>query len=208
MAAIETYGVVVCPHCHWPKGLALSTRTSRCPRCNRSLEVGRLKVFARVADARSLPEAVGRVADTMKGELPLDLKEAIIMDHRRPVARRLKTTAGEDQKGPRSASTGKGRQSRLDPLTLALRAATLSGAHSRWERVTAAVREQGKLQEDFDELELCRLLQRLGVVNHDPEDPDDPASQEEAAKATARWLGRLEEAGIVYSPVPGRYRLV
>ena len=96
-------------------------------------------------------------------------------------------------------------QSQLDPLIMALRAATMSGARSRWERVTAAVRELGKLQATFEESEVLQLLIRLGVVSCQP---DDPEGLSEGARVTQGWMGRLEEAGMIYSPTPGRYRLI
>jgi len=88
---------------------------------------------------------------------------------------------------------------------MALRAAAISGASSRWERVTTAVRELGNLQDDFDESELRELLRRLGVVKVTDDDPDSDAKW---AKAVEGWVGRLQEAGLIYSPTPGRYDLV
>jgi len=108
------------------------------------------------------------------------------------------------------------RQTTIDPIALALRAAILSGAKSRWERVKTAVQELGKLLGAFDVDELRELLSRLGAIAGDPkaggeavkETPATDGDMAEADLASERWAARLMEAEIIYSPTRGRYRLI
>ena len=39
------YGVVVCPKCRNPKAVLLSFKTSKCTRCNKVLNIDKLKVI-------------------------------------------------------------------------------------------------------------------------------------------------------------------
>ncbi len=39
------YGVVVCPKCRNPKAVLLSFKTSKCARCNKTLNIDKLKII-------------------------------------------------------------------------------------------------------------------------------------------------------------------
>jgi ssDNA-binding Zn-finger/Zn-ribbon topoisomerase 1 len=52
-------GIVVCPKCKQAKGIDLSKKTSRCPRCGRVLHIKKLKIFYETDSQEQLRQAVG-----------------------------------------------------------------------------------------------------------------------------------------------------
>jgi transposase-like protein len=54
-------GVIVCPKCKQAKGVDLSKKTSRCPRCGRVLNVLKLTIFYETESQDELRQAIGLV---------------------------------------------------------------------------------------------------------------------------------------------------
>jgi len=55
------YGVVVCPRCKLVKGVDLSKKTSRCPRCGKSLVLSHIKIFYHTDSQDELRNAIGHL---------------------------------------------------------------------------------------------------------------------------------------------------
>jgi hypothetical protein len=54
-------GVIVCPHCQQVKGVALSSKTTKCIRCGRTLNIKKLKIFFKTESQEKLRQAIGRM---------------------------------------------------------------------------------------------------------------------------------------------------
>jgi phage FluMu protein Com len=52
-------GVIVCPRCKQVKGVDLSKKTSKCPRCGHMLNLTKLKIFYETDSQDKLREAIG-----------------------------------------------------------------------------------------------------------------------------------------------------
>jgi hypothetical protein len=52
------YGVVVCPHCRFAKGIRLRQKTTRCVKCGKVWEIQKLRIIYVESYIRKLQEAV------------------------------------------------------------------------------------------------------------------------------------------------------
>jgi hypothetical protein len=66
-------GVIVCPKCKQVKGVNLSSKTTRCTRCGKNLELKKLKIFYTTGSQEKLRQMIGllnaeldKKSDTMK----------------------------------------------------------------------------------------------------------------------------------------------
>jgi hypothetical protein len=55
------YGVVVCPKCRTPKAVLLSTKTSRCTRCNKVLILEKIKIVHKTNSEAELRHIIGLI---------------------------------------------------------------------------------------------------------------------------------------------------
>ncbi|UCH89141.1 MAG: hypothetical protein JSV49_00385 [Thermoplasmata archaeon] len=69
MTAEQKYGVVVCPKCHYPRGIKLGTKKSSCYHCSYNFTVKNLKIFYMTESEAELSEAVGRLNAKLRGGL-------------------------------------------------------------------------------------------------------------------------------------------
>jgi hypothetical protein len=53
------FGVIVCPQCKQVKGLKLSSKTTKCIRCGRTLQMKKLKIFYKTNSQEKLRQAIG-----------------------------------------------------------------------------------------------------------------------------------------------------
>lgn len=53
------YGVIACPQCRQAKGVDLSSRTTKCTRCGKTLQLKNLKIFYETESLQQLRQAVG-----------------------------------------------------------------------------------------------------------------------------------------------------
>ncbi len=53
------FGVIVCPQCKYVKGLELSSKTTKCIRCGKTLELKKLKIFYETDSQEKLRQAIG-----------------------------------------------------------------------------------------------------------------------------------------------------
>jgi Zn ribbon nucleic-acid-binding protein len=53
------FGVIICPQCKQVKGVALSSKTTRCIRCGKTHELKKLKIFYKTDSQEKLSQAIG-----------------------------------------------------------------------------------------------------------------------------------------------------
>jgi hypothetical protein len=61
-------GVIVCPKCKQAKGIDLSKKTTRCPRCGSLLNVTKLTIFYETESQDELRQAIGRLNAKLDGK--------------------------------------------------------------------------------------------------------------------------------------------
>lgn len=55
------YGIIVCPACKQVKGLDLSSKTTKCIRCGKTLLLKQLKIFYKTDSQEQLRQAIGQL---------------------------------------------------------------------------------------------------------------------------------------------------
>ncbi len=70
------YGVIVCPKCRNPKAVLLSVKTSRCPRCNKVLNLDKLKIVYRSNSESEVRNVIGLINADKDGSFD-DFKKMI-----------------------------------------------------------------------------------------------------------------------------------
>jgi hypothetical protein len=63
------YGVVVCPNCKKAKGFELSSKTTKCPICNKTLKIDKLKIFYKTDSQVKLRNAIGLINANIDGKM-------------------------------------------------------------------------------------------------------------------------------------------
>jgi hypothetical protein len=53
------FGVIVCPQCKQIKGVDLSSMTTKCIRCGKTLQIKKLKLFYETESQEKLQKAIG-----------------------------------------------------------------------------------------------------------------------------------------------------
>ena len=53
------FGVIVCPQCKQVKGLELSSKTTKCIRCGKTLQLKKLTIFYETDSQEKLRQAIG-----------------------------------------------------------------------------------------------------------------------------------------------------
>ncbi|MCX6671963.1 MAG: hypothetical protein NTX92_08595 [Euryarchaeota archaeon] len=53
------FGVIVCPQCKQVKGIELSSKTTKCIRCGKTLELKKLTIFYETDSQEKLRQAIG-----------------------------------------------------------------------------------------------------------------------------------------------------
>jgi hypothetical protein len=59
------YGVIICPKCHQVKGVLLSTKTTKCIKCNKIIELKKVKIIFETNLQHELTEAIGQINKTI-----------------------------------------------------------------------------------------------------------------------------------------------
>jgi len=55
------FGVIVCPECKQVKGIELSSKTTKCIRCGKTLPLKKVKIFYETDSQEQLRQAIGLV---------------------------------------------------------------------------------------------------------------------------------------------------
>ncbi len=63
------FGVIVCPNCKKVKGVELSRKTTKCPRCGKVLRLENLKIFYKTDSQEELQQAIGLMNADLDGRL-------------------------------------------------------------------------------------------------------------------------------------------
>jgi len=63
------FGVIVCPNCKKVKGVELSCKTTKCPRCGKVLRLENLKIFYKTDSQEKLQQAIGLMNADLDGRL-------------------------------------------------------------------------------------------------------------------------------------------
>ncbi|MCK4332431.1 MAG: DUF1922 domain-containing protein [Thermoplasmatales archaeon] len=63
------FGVIVCPNCKKVKGVELSCKTTKCPRCGKVLRLENLKIFYKTDSQEELQQAIGLMNADLDGRL-------------------------------------------------------------------------------------------------------------------------------------------
>lgn len=73
------YAVVICPGCRQPRGVKLSSKRSRCPRCGREVEVRKALIHFRSSDQREIRAAINAMTGFVPEapEPPSDPRDAL-----------------------------------------------------------------------------------------------------------------------------------
>jgi transposase-like protein len=53
------FGVIVCPQCKQVKGIELSSKTTKCIRCGKTLQLKKLQIFYETDSQEKLRQAIG-----------------------------------------------------------------------------------------------------------------------------------------------------
>ena len=63
------FGVIVCPKCKKVKGVDLSCKTTKCPRCGKILTIDKLKIFYKTNSQQELQQVIGLMNAKFDGRL-------------------------------------------------------------------------------------------------------------------------------------------
>jgi len=63
------FGVIVCPKCKQGKGIILSSKTTKCIRCGKTLQISTLKILYKTDSEEILRQIIGRLNAEMAGNL-------------------------------------------------------------------------------------------------------------------------------------------
>jgi ribosomal protein L37AE/L43A len=61
-------GVIVCPQCKQVKGVDLSSKTTKCTRCGKSLQLKKLKIFYETESQQKLRQMIGSLNEKLEGK--------------------------------------------------------------------------------------------------------------------------------------------
>ena len=73
-------GVIVCPQCKYTKGVNLSSKTTRCGRCGKTIILGKCKIFYETESQEKLRLAIGLVNAELDGK-PNEFKKLLPAKH-------------------------------------------------------------------------------------------------------------------------------
>jgi Zn ribbon nucleic-acid-binding protein len=60
-------GVIVCPQCKQVKGMDLSSKTTKCIRCGKTLQLKKLKIYYETDSQEKLRQAIGLCTAKLEG---------------------------------------------------------------------------------------------------------------------------------------------
>ena len=63
------FGVVVCPRCKKAKGTILSYKTTKCNRCGKVLDLGKIKILYKTNSEQKLRHSLGLINAELDGQL-------------------------------------------------------------------------------------------------------------------------------------------
>ena len=63
------FGIIVCPNCKKAKGVSLSCKTTRCPRCGKILTLKKQKIVFETNSEEELRNVIGLVNAEIEGKL-------------------------------------------------------------------------------------------------------------------------------------------
>jgi len=63
------FGVIVCPKCKKAKGVNLSFKTTKCIRCNKTLEIKKIKILCKTDSEVELRQKLGLINAELDGNL-------------------------------------------------------------------------------------------------------------------------------------------
>ena len=62
------YGVIVCPKCKKAKGFNLSSKTTKCNRCNKVVILNKIKIYYKTDSGQKMRRAIGLINAEMSGD--------------------------------------------------------------------------------------------------------------------------------------------
>jgi len=63
------FGVIVCPRCKKPKAVNLSSKTTKCPNCNKILKLKEMKILFETNSQQELTRAIGLINAEIGGKI-------------------------------------------------------------------------------------------------------------------------------------------
>ena len=63
------FGVIVCPKCRTAKGVSLSSKTTRCTRCNKVIHLDKVKILYKTNSEQKLRQAIGLINAEIDGNI-------------------------------------------------------------------------------------------------------------------------------------------
>jgi hypothetical protein len=62
------FGVIVCPQCNQVKGVDFCSKTTKCIRCGKTLQMKKLQIFYKTESQEKLHKAVGLMKAELEGK--------------------------------------------------------------------------------------------------------------------------------------------
>jgi len=63
------FGIIVCPKCKKAKGVILSYKTTKCNRCGKVLNLGKIKILYKTNSEQKLRHSLGLINAELDGQL-------------------------------------------------------------------------------------------------------------------------------------------
>jgi len=74
------FGVIVCPHCKYVKGIELSSKTTKCVRCGKTLQLEKIIIFYETDSQEKLRQVIGLLNAKLDGDSSAN-KEFLFDNH-------------------------------------------------------------------------------------------------------------------------------
>jgi hypothetical protein len=139
------FGVVQCSRCKTAKGIRLETKSTKCPKCGKKLDLNKTKLLCKVDNEKELASVVMRYNTRLEGGEDIYAKDVNIVKERRfPSASNVKMS---------------------DIHTLIAR--KLIPIRARNEKIVAAAQELCRVLGEFTEQDLREVLKHVGIKEDD-----------------------------------------
>ena len=138
------FGVVLCPRCKTAKGIRLNTKTSRCAKCGKNIDLKKAQVLCRVNSERQLSKVVMEYNKSIMGGNEIYLED-------------IKSKKQEKKK-----ATGE-KESENSSLVYEEVLSKLNVVSGRDEKIVCAAKELCNLKEEFTEDDFIEILRGIGI---------------------------------------------
>ena len=71
------FGIIVCSKCKKAKGIDLSFKTTRCPRCGKIITIEKMKILFRTDSQKKLRDSIGLINAEIEGK-SIELRKSLV----------------------------------------------------------------------------------------------------------------------------------